>query len=281
MSDDDNNDKTLRLVSSRDDKTVAEVGAKSDADYEHQLAAQAMETLVVNLLRVIAGAGQPYKVIREMHDAFVAWQEWYKAAEAVGQPKHDTPGLFTLDDLFTERHWEPQTEAEWDQWLASDSAPDDYAAERHLLLDHLRTAVLREIASKVTGHPALPKHAQEVTDAMAEYGKLRERYRAPRLRRLNEWDVDRHARAVARLREKARDDMIAGLRDEQVAALAAVGAGVPDGFEPFDAFMFDVLGRMGLLQRKPNGRKSKRDWDLSEAGRLALERRRGGDARTV
>ena len=280
MSDDDDK-KPLRLVSSQPGRAVAEVRAKSDADYEHQLAAQAMETFIVNLLRVIAGAGQPYSVITEMHDAFVAWQEWHKAAEAAGQPKHDTSGLFTLHDLFPERRWKPQTEAEWDQWLASDFRRRRLRRRAPPPAGQSATAVLREIASKVTGHPALPKHAHEVTDAMEKYGTLRERHRTPQLRRLNERDIDIHARAVARLREQASDGMIAGLRADQVAALAAVAAGTPEGFEPFDAFMFDVLGRMGLLQRKPNGRKSKRHWDLSEAGRLALERRRGGDSRMV
>jgi hypothetical protein len=187
------------------------------------------------------------------------------------------PGLFTLRDLFPRHRWQPRTEEEWQQWLASD-ADDDFEEEYDRLLSNLRTAVLREIAGKVTGHPALPKYSHEVTDAMIRFGELREHGRERRPRRFNPASVQTATNAIERLRAKARDDMIAGLADNQVTALAAVAASTPEGFEPFDAFTFDVLGRMGLLQRKPNGRKSKRDWDLTAVGRLALERRRGASS---
>jgi hypothetical protein len=51
-----------------------------------------------------------------------------------------------------------------------------------------------------------------------------------------------------------------------------VRSGDPVDFESTDAFTFEVLGGMKLLKRKPGGGKSKRDWELTELGILALSR---------
>ena len=70
-----------------------------------------------------------------------------------------------------------------------------------------------------------------------------------------------------------RDEMIANLEPHQWAALSAVHSGESPAFDAIDAFTFDVLARMKLLTRKPGGGKSKRDWQLTELGALALSRR--------
>jgi hypothetical protein len=59
------------------------------------------------------------------------------------------------------------------------------------------------------------------------------------------------------------------LAPRQIAALRALVTS--NGLDEFDAFTFDVLGRMGLLAR-PKGSKAKTDWQLTEEGRAALER---------
>jgi hypothetical protein len=66
--------------------------------------------------------------------------------------------------------------------------------------------------------------------------------------------------------------MIAGLQPHQWTALHAVHSGEARVFDGTDAFTFDVLARMELLERKPGGGKSKRDWQLTELGALAMSR---------
>jgi hypothetical protein len=69
--------------------------------------------------------------------------------------------------------------------------------------------------------------------------------------------------------------MIAGLQRHQWAALHAVHSGETPAFDATDAFTFDVLARMKLLERKPGRGKSKRDWQLTELGALAMSRAPG------
>jgi hypothetical protein len=79
-------------------------------------------------------------------------------------------------------------------------------------------------------------------------------------------------REIENLQAQKRDDMIAGLQPHQWAALNAVHSGENRAFDATDAFTFDVLARMELLERKPGGGKSKRDWQLTELGALAMSR---------
>jgi hypothetical protein len=55
-------------------------------------------------------------------------------------------------------------------------------------------------------------------------------------------------------------------------ALHAVHSGEVRAFDVTNAFTFDVLARMQLLKRKPTGGKTKRDWQLTELGTLAVSR---------
>jgi hypothetical protein len=77
---------------------------------------------------------------------------------------------------------------------------------------------------------------------------------------------------IENLRAQKRDEMIAGLQRHQWVALHAVQSGESRAFDATDAFTFDVLARMKLLERKPSRGKSKRDWQLTELGALAMSR---------
>lgn len=263
MSDRDND--KIRLVAKNDPAQIA-------TEYAHQKAESAMTNFVANLLRVIAGAGQPDAVITNMHDTLAAWLEFDKAA-GWHQPT-PMPSLPTLDALFEPTATAPQTEDQWRQW-ATDDPMREFHDERDRIVRVLRTAVLREIAGKMTGHPFhVSTYGGQITQAMRDYQRAHETLAASRDRppRPAPYRQQIAADAIDKLREQARDDMIAGLRTDQFAALRAVQSGAPEGFNAFDAFTFDVLGRMGLLRRKPDSRKSKRDWELTDLGTLALSR---------
>jgi hypothetical protein len=63
--------------------------------------------------------------------------------------------------------------------------------------------------------------------------------------------------------QERRQKAIAALAPHQIAALRAVVTS--NGLDEFDAFTFDVLGRMGLLMR-PKGTKTKTAWQLTDEG---------------
>jgi hypothetical protein len=79
-------------------------------------------------------------------------------------------------------------------------------------------------------------------------------------------------REIKVLQARKLDEMIAGLQSHHWAALNAVHSGDDRAFDAADSFTFDVLARMTLLERKPGRGKSKRDWQLTELGALAMSR---------
>lgn len=205
----------------------------------------------------------------------------------------------------------PRTEEEWRRWAADDPRRD-YEEERRLLLYQLRCHVLREIASTVLrSELQIRREEREIDTMLQRLEEARERYlkgprRPPRLYRrsiaedeiaeLRGADTDLQCTArqeIAKVREqkpnlssrpeiadreiknlqsRKRHEMIAGLQPHQWAALRAVHSRESRAFDATDAFTFEVLARMGLLERKPGGGKSKRDWQLTELGTLAMSR---------
>ena len=69
-------------------------------------------------------------------------------------------------------------------------------------------------------------------------------------------------------RTQNAEKAIAALAPRHIAALRAVVTS--NGFDEIDAFTFDVFGRIGLMTR-PNGGKTKMDWQPTDEGRAALE----------
>ncbi len=306
------NDK-LRLVTDNDPAQIAERQKQVAANYARDQAAASLATLVANLLRVLAGAGEQYALPGHLLKA----SEHYSDACNAGN-RGQMPGLeeLILYDLFREgeERDKPQTEEEWRRW-AADNPRRDYEEERRSLLHQLRRHVLREIASTITGSDLqIRREGREIDNVLRRLAELRKHHfdepkKPPRpyrariaeheISKLREADTKRQRtteqeiakvldrkpnlnsrqkiadREIENLQAQKRDKTIAGLQPHQWAALYAVHSGETRAFDATDAFTFDVLARMELLERKPGGGKSKRDWQLTELGTLAMSRAPG------
>ena len=269
-----------------------------------------LATLVANLLRVLAGAGEPYAVPGNLLKAWEHYRDAYNAGNRGQMPGLDDLILHHLFDEGGERD-KPLTEEEWRRWAADDPRRD-YEEERRSLLHQLRRHVLREIASTITQSSLqIRREEQEIDDVLRRFEEARERYfngprKPPRayrhsiaeheIAKLHGADTKlqhsakreiakvRHRepnlnsrqetadRAIGTLQARKRDEMIAALQPHQWVALHAVHSGETHAFDAADAFTFDVLARMELLERRPGGGKSKRDWQLTELGKLAITR---------
>jgi hypothetical protein len=278
------------------------------ADNARDQAAASLAMLVANLLRVLAGAGEPYALPGSLLKASEHYRDAHNAGK-VGQ----MPGLedLILYHLFREgeERDKPQTEEEWRRWAADDPRRD-FEEERRSLLHQLRRHVLREIASTIMGSELqIRREERQIDDVLRRLEEAREHYldrpRKPsnqyrrsiagqeiaklrgadtKLRRpakqaivnVRERNPNPNSRQgiadleIENLQARKRDELIACLQPHQWAALQAVHSGEIRAFDAADAFTFDVLARMKLLERKTGGGKSKRDWQLTEFGVLAM-----------
>jgi hypothetical protein len=287
----------IRLVAENDPAEIATKYARADNDRRRDHAARALRTLAVNLLRVIAGAGAPDRLPRDLRDASVAWAEFAKSNQLAATPGVDE---LTINHLFADREPEPQTEDQWEWWARTDPQ-HDYVRQREWAMRELRRSVLREIAAVIDGSQVqISRRESDVQTALDQLQRARDEYfkeqrRQPKAdavmanqRRPGKADrTISHVRVtqpksdptrqvkaeeeIAKLREGKRDRLIANLEAHQWTALRAVRSGDPADFEYNDAFTFEVLGSMKLLKRKPSG-KTKRDWELTDLGVLALSR---------
>lgn len=284
------NDK-LRLVADNDPAHISERQKQAAADNARNRAAASLATLVTNMLRVLAGAGQPHAVAGDL----LKTSEQYRDAYDAGN-RGQMPGLeeLTLYELFREEKDEPRTEEEWRRWAADDPYRD-YQEERDSLLQQLRRHILREIASTITRSDLqIRREQQEIDDVLRRLEQARKNYfEGPRktpsqyrqriaaanaVSKASDRKPSRGSkqeiadREIDNLHIRKRDEMIAGLQPHQWVALYAVQSGETRAFEATDSFTFDVLSRMKLLERKPGSGRSKRDWQLTELGALAMSR---------
>ena len=303
-------DDKLRLVADNDPARIAERQKQVAADNARDRAATSLATLVANLLRVLAGAGEPYAVLDNLLKASEHYRDAYNAGNRGQMPGLEDLILYHLFCEGEERE-KPRTEEEWRRWAADDPRRD-YEENRGSLLHQLRGHVLREIASTITqSRLQIRREEQEIDNLLRRLEKAREHYfNGPRkplspyrrstaeyeIEKLREAHTERQRTAkqeIAKVRHwkpnpnsrqeiaeheienlaaQKRDEMIGGLQPHQWAALHAVHSGETRAFDATDAFTFDVLARMELLERKPSGGKSKRDWQLTELGALAMSR---------
>jgi hypothetical protein len=307
MDDEPPKNEKLRLVADNDPARISERQKQAAADRMRDLAADSLSELVANFLRVLAGAGRPFALPR---DLLTAAEHYHQAYEA-GIRSH-LPGLedLMLDHLFRHERGRPQTEEEWRNW-AADDPERDYNDLRRTLLQRLRRHVLREIASTITGSDLqIRREQQEIEDVLRQIEEARERYfnrpRPPNHYRRSIADLqitklkeakneprrsyrqrtagtgnersNPHSRQetanrkIENLRVQKQDEMIARLQRHQWIALYAVHSGEVRAFDATDSFTFDVLARKKLLERKPGRGKTKRDWQLTELGALAMSR---------
>jgi hypothetical protein len=298
-------------VADNDPARIAERQKQIVADNARDRAAASLETLVANLLRVLAGAGEPYAVPSNLLKASKHYRDAYNAGN-----RGQMPGLedLVLYHLFREgeEHEKPQTQEEWRRW-AADNPRRDYEEERRSLLHQLRRHVLREIASTITGSDLqIRREEREIDNVLRRVEEARERYfNGPKNPTISPYRRSIAEREIAKLRgedtelqhtakqeaakvrqhkpnlnsrqeiadleienlqARQRDEMIAGLSPHQWTALHAVHSGETRSFDATDAFAFDVLARMKLLERKPGRGKTKRDWQLTDLGALAMSR---------
>lgn len=130
------------------------VSQNSEADLKKREASArfdaAMEGLAINLLRVIAGAGHPGRLLHEMHDCLAA-ASVYRDAHG-----HYPDGIASLLDA---RRYEAQQR---ERWSADDEAR--WEADGTFMVDHaallVRIASLRIVAAQWAGHRAVLSNSE-------------------------------------------------------------------------------------------------------------------------
>jgi hypothetical protein len=277
-----------KLVSENSPEKVKLLRKREAADRAAAEARQRVRVLVANILRIIAGAGEPVSTAVQMHDALKAYLDWSKAAEeATGCGINDDQEIWSplrLDSLFPHEHRDPQTEEEWQEW-ALENPQRDYIRERDRQMDRIRQIVLREIAAEMAGiEMHSRKYNGDYRDAINRICDEHEKYRKTQGKpvKSNPTRVQFAEQAIAGLREREqqkaaasaaerREKMVANLQEHQVRGLRAVLDGSEEALAQTDAFTLDVLGGMGLLQRIKGVPKSKRAWQVTELGRRAVD----------
>ncbi len=105
-----------KLVSENSPEKIELLRKREAADRAAAEARERERVLVANILRIIAGAGEPVSTAVQMHGALKAYLDWSKAAEeATGHSIHDDREIWsplTLDSIFPREHHSAQTEEE-------------------------------------------------------------------------------------------------------------------------------------------------------------------------
>ena len=165
----------IRLVADNDPARIAEHRQQLAADDTRDQAAASLATLIANLLRVLAGAGQPYAVPGDFLKAVEHYRDAYNAGNRGQMPGLEELILYHLFREGEERD-KPQTEEEWRRW-AADNPRRDYEEERRSLLHQLRRHVLREIASTITGSDRqIGREQREIDNVLRRLEEARQHY---------------------------------------------------------------------------------------------------------
>jgi hypothetical protein len=283
MGNDDERKSIVTLVSENSSTKIV-------ADRARETAFRCLSGLAVNLLRIIGGAGKPETLLIDIDNARSAYIDYLQTAKAAGQvlPERACSGL-NIDALFRSEVRYPATEEEWQRW-ARDDPYGDYMAEWEAIKLSLRRSVLREIAAELAGVSVQSqRHGNDIDSAIRSMSDAQEKFYkrrdnpvpAPSRRlppsmplmtpRANAAMATIAEQAIADLKRAKRDGEIASLAGHQVEGLRAVQVGSVEALAPVNSFTLDVLGRMGLLKRTKGGR-GKGAWQLTDDGRLALER---------
>jgi hypothetical protein len=272
----------LKIVSTISSEEIDAKRALADARRSVKVAcedaAQRLHRLTANLLRIIAGAGEPGRLLTDIDEArttYIKHSQSLQDARACGEYLRDdiSTGL-DIDELFKTDEHLPQTEEEWRRWQARADDPfHDYSEESERTKRHLRRSVLREVAANLTGIDVQSrKHSNDIDDAVRRLVDLREDYlkRRDRPAAPNPIRARMVEEAIADIRKTARQKQIAGLPSHQIKGLRVIASGSFERIDTVDGFTLDVLGRMGLLKRI-KGKSGKRGWELTDDGRAALE----------
>ena len=266
----------LTLVADNSPGAVEQRRAQQEAERSESRATDAIRRLAINLLRIIAGAGEPGALLRDIDEARTAYLDYLSAGEKAGYPDESPTGRLHLDHLFSweGREHEPVTEEDWRRWAQPSNPHEEYLKDKARAKLELRRAALRQVASVLSSgasrEPRLKAHGGDFEEIIRSIVAAERRLQQQKLLPPRQPDPERRAiaeRKTADLRREQRIHQLKSLPAHQIAGLRAVEAGTVD---QIDGFTLDVLGRTTLLTR-PKGSKAKSAWVLTDDGRLALK----------
>jgi hypothetical protein len=272
--DDDKKGKPLTLVADNSSATLEERRALQEFEHSTSRATAAIRRLTVNLLRIIAGAGEPLELHRNLDEAQAFYLDYLKAAEKAGRLAETLTNDLDLDSLFSRERPEPLTEEDWRRWAQPRDPYDEYCESKAQDKLELRRAVLRQVASVLSSgdprEPHLKAHGGNLDEIIRRMLDAEVRFDQERSRPQKQVDPYRSAiaeRKIAEIQRNRRKRQLESLPSHQIAALRAVAA---KSIDQTDRFTLDVLGSMKLLVR-PKGSTKKSDWQLTDDGQMALE----------
>jgi hypothetical protein len=266
----------LTLISNNSSVTIEERRLQQEFDRSASRASAAIKRLAVNLLRIIAGAGEPWELHRNFEEVHASHLEYLKVAEKAGRPAEPPTKELDLDYLFSRetRDAEPRTEEGWRRWAQPREPYDEYFESKARDKLELRRAALRQVALVLSSgdprEPHLKAHGGNLDDIIRHILDAENRFEQARSQPLKGVDFYRRAIAeqkIADIRRDRRRRQLQSLAAHQIAALRAVEA---KSVDQTDRFTLDVLGSMKLLVRS-KGSTKKSDWQLTADGQIALE----------
>ena len=150
----------MKLVVENSEDDLKKRAAGEDFD-------SALEAASINLLRVIAGAGNPERVIRQLDDCLAA-AAVYREAHGEYPDRHGIAALLNIErhDEQERRSWSPEDRERWD------SNGESTMMEAALAI---RRASLRVVAGQWSGHKAVLSNAERsFFDAVNSYFEARD-----------------------------------------------------------------------------------------------------------
>lgn len=265
----------LTLVTDNPSAAIAKQRTQQVLEHCESAATEAVRQLAINLLRIIAGAGEPWSLLRNIDDARIAYVDYLNAARAAGSPAAPLTSELNLDHLFSRPSQEQRamTETDWLRWAGPGDPYEEYFESNTQAKVELRRAALRQVALALSSgetEPHLKAHGGNLDEIIRTMFDERKQFEQQQSRPPRQADPERLAiaqRKITELRRQSRMRQLKSLPLHQVAALRAVQAGAVD---QTDRFTLDVLGSMTLLVRT-KGSKKKSDWRLTDDGLLALD----------
>jgi hypothetical protein len=277
--DDQEKERSLTVVAENSSATIEKQRALNELRRANFQAAEAIKQLSINLLRVIAGAGEPWNLLRNIDDARTSCVDYLIAADKLGQPANLPTEALELSRLFLsqDKETEPTTEEGWRRWASPSDPHEEYFEHIKRAKVELRRAALRQVAAVLSKNekrePHLRAHGGNLDEIIQDIIDAERQLDSQNSRPRGSSRPERLAIAngkIAALRRDKRVQQIKSLPAHQIAGLIAVEAGTA---ELTDGFTLDTLGRMELLMRL-KGNKSKSAWQLTDDGRLAIEMHR-------
>jgi hypothetical protein len=153
----------MKLVSENSESDIKKRAASEEFE-------QKLEGLAINMLRVIAGAGEPARLLRDIHECALATRE-YRDVHS------EYPSAFQIAKLldlhtYDREQWESWSDAERERWLEDGTFAVQIAAAR------IRQASLRIVAAQWAGQKTVLSNADRLFfEATKSYDDAKEFHR--------------------------------------------------------------------------------------------------------